>query len=79
MNREARHNPKEQRQRRSNIAQLRNFLFTTTSSDEYGVVWIDADIYRLENGLLKRMIESGNTKPIITASCRSKWSDDYDL
>ncbi|PRP74805.1 hypothetical protein PROFUN_06666 [Planoprotostelium fungivorum] len=74
-----RHKPKYQRQRRSVLAKLRNILMSTTMEDESALLWLDADIFHIDTGLVQEMVKHGREKQIITASCRQGKNKDYDL
>ncbi|KAF9335609.1 hypothetical protein BG006_011122 [Podila minutissima] len=66
--REDRKDENIQRDRRRLIARLRNYLLYSTLRDEDSVLWIDSDMIRVPNDLLRRMIDSG--KDIITTATR---------
>ncbi|KAF3925324.1 hypothetical protein ABW20_dc0108645 [Dactylellina cionopaga] len=48
--------------RRKNLARLRNFLSMHMMTPEIEhVIWLDADVYQLPDGMFKRFVELGNT------------------
>lgn len=69
-------------QRRANIARARNFLMLRTVQDEPHLLWIDADIVELSDGLVQRMMDQAGKNPhvgLMTARCRLAAKDsDYD-
>ncbi|OZJ02026.1 hypothetical protein BZG36_05388, partial [Bifiguratus adelaidae] len=75
--REQRHEDKYQRKRRRLLGKLRTFLMLSALDREDAVVWLDADIYEIEERLIQRMVASG--KDIVTASCRQGDDMDHDL
>ncbi|KAF2223867.1 Anp1-domain-containing protein [Elsinoe ampelina] len=54
--REHRHDEEAQTARRSEMAKLRNFLMLQTLRGEEHIIWMDADIYRIDAGLVTRML-----------------------
>ena len=48
---------------------MRNYLLYSTLRDEDSILWIDSDMVRVPNDLLRRMIDSG--KDVITTATRS--------
>ncbi len=82
LDREHRHDDESQKARRSELAQLRNYLMLSTLRKERHVVWLDADIYYLDQGIAQRMIshsESREDAGIITARCEAPWGPNFDL
>ncbi|KAJ3034761.1 hypothetical protein HDV00_004739 [Rhizophlyctis rosea] len=77
VSRDARHDNGAQQERRRNIARMRNVLLYSSLGSEEWVVWIDADIVRLPEGLVGWAVGSG--KDIITARCRRGGMSSYDL
>ncbi|KAG0033313.1 hypothetical protein BGZ81_008783 [Podila clonocystis] len=69
VSREGRKDDNAQRDRRRLIARMRNYLLYSTLRDEDSVLWIDSDMVRVPNDLLRRMIDSG--KDVITTATRS--------
>ncbi|KAH7041450.1 Anp1-domain-containing protein [Microdochium trichocladiopsis] len=67
---------------RANIARARNYLMLRTVQDETHLLWIDADIVELSEGLVQRMMDQANKNPhvgLMTARCRLRDADsDYD-
>lgn len=72
----------EEQQRRANIARARNYLMLRTVQDEPHMLWIDADIVELSDGLVQRMMDQAGKNPhvgLMTARCRLAAKDsDYD-
>ncbi|ETI23346.1 hypothetical protein G647_05147 [Cladophialophora carrionii CBS 160.54] len=82
LDRKHRHDSEAQTARRTELAQLRNYLMLSTLRDERHVVWLDADVYHLDEGIIQRMIshsESREDAGIITARCEAPWGPNYDL
>lgn len=78
--REDRHKDETQKERRREIARLRNYLLLRTLQDEAHIVWLDADIYRLSPDIVQTMI-SHSSRPdvgLITARCEIGDIPDYD-
>jgi len=72
-----RHDLRIQRMRRSLLARARNALLTHALRDENYVLWVDADIIKMQHSnMLKKMIESN--KDIITPRCKFGILEDYD-
>ncbi|TKX24380.1 hypothetical protein C1H76_3486 [Elsinoe australis] len=57
IDRKDRHDSSVQYQRRSMMAKLRNFLMLKTLHDEKHIVWLDADVWYLDPGIINRMIQ----------------------
>ncbi|EPS45099.1 hypothetical protein H072_864 [Dactylellina haptotyla CBS 200.50] len=54
----------KQWQRRRYIARFRNYLTSTTLKPRYEhMIWLDADVFELPNGMFKRFLEIGSTNP----------------
>jgi hypothetical protein len=53
---EERHSPVVQRERRSAIAALRNYLMLRSLRDEEHIFWIDADVVEFSPGILQTML-----------------------
>ncbi|KAG0023485.1 hypothetical protein BGZ81_008098 [Podila clonocystis] len=68
VSRENRKDEDAQRDRRRLIARMRNYLLYSTLRDEDSILWIDSDMIRIPNDLLRRMIDSG--KDVITTATR---------
>ncbi|KAG0034881.1 hypothetical protein BGZ82_005571 [Podila clonocystis] len=66
VSREGRKDDNAQRDRRRLIARMRNYLLYSTLRDEDSVLWIDSDMVRVPNDLLRRMVDAG--KDIITTA-----------
>ncbi|KAK5095301.1 hypothetical protein LTS08_008201 [Lithohypha guttulata] len=67
--------------RRSELAKLRNFLMLRTIADEEHILWMDADVYRLDQGIVQRMIKHTGERVdvgMITARCSQGGNDNYD-
>ncbi|KAJ9612235.1 hypothetical protein H2200_003832 [Cladophialophora chaetospira] len=82
VDREHRHDDESQKARRSELAQLRNYLMLSSLTKERHVVWLDADVYYLDEGIIQRMVshaESREDVGIITARCEAPWGPNYDL
>jgi mannan polymerase complexes MNN9 subunit len=82
LDREHRHDSESQTARRTELAQLRNYLMLSALRDEQHVVWLDADVYYLDENIVQRMIshsESREDAGIITARCEAPWGPNYDL
>lgn len=78
---ENRHSPAAQLQRRSALAQVRNELMLRALEDEEHIVWLDADVVFLSDGIVQTMIghsESTEDAGIITARCHQNQMDNYD-
>lgn len=72
-----RHDPNIQKERRRLLARLRNIALTTALEDTHDAVfWIDADIIRIPNNLLTKMVLS--KRDIITPFCESPGGGFYD-
>ena len=53
-----------------------------TLQDEHHIVWLDADVVRLDKGIIQRMITHSDSREdagIITARCEAPWGPNYDL
>lgn len=78
---EHRHSPEAQLQRRSALAQMRNQLMLRALGDEKHVLWLDADVVFLSEGIVQTMIEHSEATEdagIITARCHQNQMDNYD-
>ena len=83
----ARHDDSLQTERRRNIARLRNYLMLRTLNNEAHIVWLDADVYWLQPGIIQEFIRQSSEIPassrqqagIITARCSQGRNIDYDL
>lgn len=76
-----RHSPEAQLQRRAALAQVRNQLMLRALGDERHILWLDADIVFLSEGIVQKMIEHSDTTEdagIITARCHQNQMDNYD-
>lgn len=80
--RQHRHDDFIQTARRAEIAQMRNYLMLKTLRDEPHILWLDADIFELDTGLVQRMMahsEAQEDTGIITARCTAGENRNYDL
>ena len=78
---EHRHSRAAQLQRRSALAQVRNQLMLRALRDEKHIVWLDADVVFLSEGIVQTMLghsESSEDAGIITARCHQNQMDNYD-
>jgi hypothetical protein len=78
---EHRHSPAAQLQRRSALAQVRNQLMMRALKDEKHIVWLDADVVFLSEGIVQTMLghsESSEDAGIITARCHQNQMENYD-
>ena len=78
---EQRHDPAVQRARRGAIAALRNYLMLRALRDEEHIVWIDADVVELSEGIVQTMIAHSETRDdvgLITAACHHNDMLNYD-
>ncbi|KAG0333162.1 hypothetical protein BG000_009431 [Podila horticola] len=75
VSREDRKDENAQRDRRRLIARLRNYLLYSTLRDEDSILWIDSDMIRVPNDLLRRMIDSG--RDVITVATKSGPDGDF--
>ncbi|KAI1326993.1 glycosyltransferase family 62 protein [Xylariaceae sp. FL0255] len=76
-----RHKPQVQRERRSRIARLRNYLMLRTLRDENHVVWIDADVVEVSKDIIQTMqkhADANKNVGIITALCTQTRKHNYD-
>lgn len=53
--RKHRHDKKIHTARRAEIAQLRNHLMLTMLREEQHLLWLDGDIFKLDEGIIQRM------------------------
>lgn len=77
-----RQDPQYQAQRRGEIAQLRNYLMLQTLRDEEHIVWLDADVFYLDDGMVQAMIRYANARAdvgMVTARCVQGNNPNYDL
>ncbi|OZJ02312.1 hypothetical protein BZG36_04451 [Bifiguratus adelaidae] len=77
IDRKQRHEHTLQRQRRRNLGKLRTYLQTSVFDVEDAVVWMDADVVEMPEGIIQKMVGSG--KDIITSRCTRGHNPDYDL
>jgi hypothetical protein len=80
--RDHRHDDDFQTVRRAELAQLRNYLMLSGLNKERHVIWLDADVYHLDQGIIQRVIAHSETRAdvgIITARCEAPWGPNYDL
>lgn len=78
---EHRHSPAAQLGRRSALATIRNELMLGALRDEKHIVWLDADVVFLSDGIVQTMIghsESTEDAGIITARCHQNQMENYD-
>lgn len=81
VDRDHRHDDEVQAIRRAEIAMLRNYLMLKTLGEESHILWVDADIFRLDDGIVKRILEHINDDEhvgLITARCSRDGAEDYD-
>ena len=76
-----RHQNSVQQARRSVLATLRNYLMLSVLADEQHIVWLDADVVELSEGIVQTMIRHSETSEdagIITAMCHQNQMLNYD-
>lgn len=81
VDRSHRHDDEVQAVRRAEIALLRNYLMLKTLGEEAHILWVDADIFHLDDGITKRMLQHIHDREevgIITARCSRDGAEDYD-
>lgn len=81
VDREHRHDDDVQTARRSEIALLRNYLMLKTLGAEEHVLWVDADIFRLDQGIVERILQHIRDEEdvgLVTARCSRDGAEDYD-
>lgn len=84
VDRKHRHLRSKQYQRRSEMAKLRNFLMLKTLQEEQHMLWLDADVWHLDDGIVRRMLRHSKDNKdagILTARCQrgNKAHSNYDL
>ncbi len=82
LDRDHRHDDDMQGARRAELAKLRNYLMLRSLHDERHIVWLDADVYALDQGIVQRMIAHSNERDdvgVIAARCSEGGNPDYDL
>ncbi|ETN39754.1 uncharacterized protein HMPREF1541_05980 [Cyphellophora europaea CBS 101466] len=80
--REHRHDGDVQTLRRAEISKLRNYLMLQTLREEAHIVWLDADVFRLDDGIVDRILRHVRARDdigIITARCSLGGMYNYDL
>jgi len=68
--------------RRAELAKLRNYLMLKSLHDERHIIWLDADVYDMDEGIVQRMVTISNDREdvgIITARCSEGGNPNYDL
>ena len=81
VDRDHRHDDEVQTVRRAEIATLRNYLMLKTLREEAHILWVDADIFYFDNGIVERIlqhIQDQEEVGIITARCSRDGAEDYD-
>lgn len=76
-----RKDPAIQAARRSELAKLRNYLMLKSLRDETHIVWLDADVFEIDNGIVQTMIahaEQRDDVGILTARCTYGTNENYD-
>lgn len=76
-----RHNSAMQLARRSALAALRNRLMVSALRDEKHVVWLDADVVEMSDGVIQAMMHHADMDEdagIITVMCHQNQMDNYD-
>ncbi|KXL43273.1 glycosyltransferase family 62 protein [Acidomyces richmondensis BFW] len=76
-----RHNPAVQLARRSALAALRNRLMVSALRDEKHIVWLDADVVEMSDGVVQAMLHQADVNEdagIITVMCHQNQMDNYD-
>ena len=76
VDRDTRHRPELQKNRRRTLAMLRNQLLLKSLRDEDYVAWIDADVTHIPGHLLHDMIDS--KKDIVIPRCNMANNAEYD-
>ncbi|GAM90478.1 hypothetical protein ANO11243_085220 [Dothideomycetidae sp. 11243] len=82
VDRKRRHEAKFQTERRAEMSKLRNYVMLKTLREEQHIVWLDADVYRVDPGIIDRMIQHTEEKEdfgILTAMCTLWNGRNYDL
>ncbi|KAF2150226.1 glycosyltransferase family 62 protein [Myriangium duriaei CBS 260.36] len=75
------HDNKVQKDRRAEMAKLRNYLMLKTLEEEEHIVWLDADVFHIDTGLVDRMIQHTQEQDkygILTSLCQSGDEGNYD-
>ncbi|KAF2857706.1 glycosyltransferase family 62 protein [Piedraia hortae CBS 480.64] len=76
-----RHDPAVQQARRSALARYRNRLMLSSLEDEKHLLWLDADVVELSDGIVQTMLhqaESHENAGIMTALCHQNQMRNYD-
>ncbi|KAF2158248.1 glycosyltransferase family 62 protein [Myriangium duriaei CBS 260.36] len=82
VDRKHRHDAEVQTARRAEMSKLRNFLMLKALHEEEHVVWLDADVWRIDPGLVHRMIKHAEEREeygILTSLCKFGDEGNYDL
>ncbi|GAM90053.1 hypothetical protein ANO11243_080930 [Dothideomycetidae sp. 11243] len=82
VDREHRHDDKYQKDRRAEMAKLRNYLMLKTLREEQHILWSDADVWHFDDGVVRRMIQHTEEHPdfgVLTTRCAIGNVEDYDL
>lgn len=77
-----RHDDRIQQGRRAELAKLRNYLMLKSLREETHIIWLDADVFYLDDGIVSRMLKHVRARPgvgILTARCAKGLKYDYDL
>jgi hypothetical protein len=80
--RDHRHDSEVQTARRAQLAQLRNYLMLRAVNNEPHILWLDADVFHLDSGIVARMMRHADEQidfGILTARCSAGEQEDYDL
>ncbi|KAI0133003.1 Anp1-domain-containing protein [Xylariales sp. AK1849] len=76
-----RHSPAVQRERRAEIARLRNYLMLRSLMDEQHIIWVDADVVEFSKGILQTILalaEQRDDVGLMTARCQQHLIENYD-
>lgn len=76
-----RKDPRIQTARRSELARLRNYLMLKALHDESHIVWLDADVFYLDEGIVQTMIAHAQRRQdvgLLTARCTYGPNFNYD-
>lgn len=80
--RKIRHADRFQQARRAELAKLRNYLMLKALRDETHIIWLDSDVFHLDDGIVSRMlrhVRAWDNVGILTARCAKGLKYDYDL
>ncbi|KAJ9652000.1 hypothetical protein H2198_008742 [Neophaeococcomyces mojaviensis] len=82
IDRNHRHDANVQTIRRAEMSKLRNYLMLRTLQQERHILWLDADVNRLDDGIVRRMVSHAHEREdvgILTARCSMGGMENYDL